>query len=365
MRQLNGQDSTFIFMEQPGTPLHLTSVYIYDPSTAPGGKITHKQLLKHIGSRINTSSVFTQKLKKVPGDLDYPYWVDDSSLNLEFHVRHIALPSPHDWRQLCILIARLHSRGLHMSGPPWEMYIIEGLDNIEGVPPGSFAVLSKYHHAAIDGASGIEIISGLHDLSADAKRREIPVARTKAEPGNIEMLWNAGVNNLRAPFHLAKVIGASRPQLSSLLNFRNKSEVKKPPKLKVPKTRFNDKVSPHRAFTGLMCKLDDFKEIRKAVEGATINDVVLAVCAGALRLYLEDKGEIPNESLVSMVPINTRNEKDVDASGNVVSAMFVAIQTQIEDPLQRLELIQQVTAGEKTLQKAVSARQMTDIMNLP
>lgn len=361
MRQLNGQDSTFVFMEKPGAPLHLTSIYVYDPSTAPGGKITHKQLLDHIQARIHTSSVFTQKLKKVPGDLDYPYWVDDDSFDLEFHVRHIALPSPHDWRQLCILVARLHSRGLDMSRPPWEMYIIEGLDNVAEVPPGSFAILSKYHHAAIDGVSGIEIVSGLHDVSADAKPRKISIPAFEDEPSNAQMLWKAGINNLRAPFHLAKVLSTSRPKLSSLLKFKDNSDAKKPAKLEVPKTRFNDKVSPHRVFTGQAFDFDDLKQIRKAVAGATINDVVLAMCSGALRHYLADKGEIPDQSLVSMAPINTRTEQDENASGNVVSAMFIAIQTQIEDPLQRLQLIQQVTAAEKTLDKAVSARRMTDI----
>ena len=361
MRQLNGQDSTFVFMEKPGAPLHLTTLYVYDQSTAPGGKITHKQILEHIRSRVHTSSVFTQKVKRVPGDLDYPYWVDDDSFDLEFHVRHIALPSPQDWRQLCILIARLHSRSLDMSRPPWEMYIIEGLDNVPGVPAGSFAVLSKYHHAAIDGASGIEIVNGLHDLTANAKAHTVPPARIEAEPGIVEMLYKAGINNIRVPFRLTKVLLASRPKLSSLLKFDTNSSAENPPKRDVPKTYLNDKVSPHRAFTGQMYKLNDFKKIRKAVEGATINDVVLAVCSGALRHYLYEKGELPEESLVSMAPINTRNDQDRSASGNVVSAMFVAIQTQIEDPLQRLQLIQQVTAAEKTLEKAVSARNMTDI----
>lgn len=361
MRQLTGQDSTFIYMENPGTPLHLTSIYIYDPSTAPGGKITHKQLLEHIGSRVHTSSIFTQKLKKVPGDLDYPYWVDDDSLDLEFHVRHLALPTPRDWRQFCILTSRLHSRGLDMSRPPWEMYIIEGLDNLPGIPPGSFAILSKYHHAAIDGASGTEIVSGLHDLTADAESRNIPQARLEAAPSNIEMLLKAGINNVRVPFQLAKVLGVSRPKLPSVLKWKGKAEVEKPPKLHIPKTRFNDKVSPHRVFTGHMFKLDVLKKIRTAVEGATINDVILAICAGALRHYLNDKGEIPDESLVAMVPINTRNDQDKNIRGNVVSAMFVAIHTQVEDPLKRLQLIQQTTAAEKTLEKAVSARKMTDI----
>ena len=160
MRQLSGQDAAFLYMENQGAHLHVGGLQFYDPSTAPGGKVSHKDILQHIESRLDTSQVFRQKLLSVPLSLDFPYWVDDDRFDLEFHVRHIGLPSPRDWRQLCILVARLHSRPIDMSRPPWEMYIIEGLDNIDWLPGGSYAIFSKYHHAAIDGASGQAITAG-------------------------------------------------------------------------------------------------------------------------------------------------------------------------------------------------------------
>jgi WS/DGAT/MGAT family acyltransferase len=362
MRQLSGQDATFVFMEDPAAPLHLSALYIYDPATAPGGKVTHKQLLAHIKSRMHTSRVFSQKLHKVPMDLDFPYWVDDPDFDLEFHVRHIALPSPRDWRQLCILVSRLHSRGLDMSRPAWEMYIIEGLDNVEGVPRGSFAVLSKYHHAAIDGASGVEIVSGLHDLSARPVKKKPPGAQAvEATPSSVSLMKRAAINNVRLPWRLASVLAASRPKLNWLPRRKGPGQEVIPPRLPVPKTRFNYPVTPHRVFTGRMLQLTDFRPIRNAVEGATVNDVILAICAGALRLYLQDKEELPQGSLVAAVPINTRTEADQDVAGNVVSMMLAAIQTQLEDPVERLQAIRNITAAEKTLDKAVSARQMTDI----
>ena len=140
---------------------------IYDPSTAPGGKVTFKGILANFQERIHLARTFRQKMVPVPMNLDHPYWVEDRDFDLEFHVRHIALPKPGDWRQLCILAARLHSRMLDLSRPLWETYVIEGLDNVEGVPRGSFALLQKTHHAAIDGMSGMEMTSAIHDLTPD------------------------------------------------------------------------------------------------------------------------------------------------------------------------------------------------------
>ena len=154
MRQLTAQDAAFLYLESQGAHLHLTALYIYDQSTAPGGLVRHKDILRHVESRLHTSPIFRQKLVSLPLSVDYPYWVDDDQFDLEFHIRHIALPEPRDWRQLCILVARIHSRRLDLSRPPWEMYVVEGLDNIKGIPRGAFAIIAKYHHAAIDGATG-------------------------------------------------------------------------------------------------------------------------------------------------------------------------------------------------------------------
>ena len=168
MQQLSGQDASFIYSERPHAPTHITSISIYDPSTAPGGPVTFKGILGHLEARLHLARAFRQKLVRVPADLDHPYWVEDADFDLEYHVRHIALPKPGDWRQFCIQAARLHARPLDLSQPLWEMYVIEGLDNVEGVPPGSFAFVLKIHHAAVDGKSGIEMITAIH--YADARR---------------------------------------------------------------------------------------------------------------------------------------------------------------------------------------------------
>ena len=195
MQQLSGMDASFVYFETPARPMHVAGLSIYDPSTAPGGKVTFKGILANFQERIHLARTFRQKMVPVPMNLDHPYWVEDRDFDLEFHVRHIALPKPGDWRQLCILAARLHSRMLDLSRPLWETYVIEGLDNVEGVPRGSFALLQKTHHAAIDGMSGMEMTSAIHDLTPTAEptghhrhlaRRGRPEPVDAARPGHGE-----------------------------------------------------------------------------------------------------------------------------------------------------------------------------------
>jgi diacylglycerol O-acyltransferase / wax synthase len=151
MQQLSGMDASFVYLETAAAPMHVASVAIYDPSTAPGGRVTFKGILATVEARLQLARAFRQRMVRVPLDLDHPYWIEDGDFDLEFHVRHIALPKPGDWRQLMIQVARLDSRHLDLSRPLWEMYVIEGLDNVENLPPGSFAVMQKTHHAAVDG----------------------------------------------------------------------------------------------------------------------------------------------------------------------------------------------------------------------
>ena len=141
MRQLSGSDAFFLYSDKPGQHQHISTIYLYEPSTAPGGKVDFLTILEHVRDRIGTSRIFRQRLVDVPLNLDYPYWIHDKNFDLEFHVRHIALPHPGDWRQFCILASRLHARPVDLKRPVWEMYVIEGLDNVAWLPKGSFAVL--------------------------------------------------------------------------------------------------------------------------------------------------------------------------------------------------------------------------------
>lgn len=205
MQQLTGLDASFLYLETANAPMHIGGVGIYDPSAAPGGAVGFKQILANTMQRANRVPAMTNVLVEVPLMLDHPYWKSAGPIDPEFHVRHIALPKPGDWRQLCIQVARLHARPLDRARPLWEMYIIEGLDNIEGYPPGCFAVVTKMHHAAIDGASGIEIAAAIHDLEPEPQPGRESQARKEKHPTNIELLWRAQINTIKQPLRFLEV----------------------------------------------------------------------------------------------------------------------------------------------------------------
>jgi WS/DGAT/MGAT family acyltransferase len=360
MRQLTAQDAAFLYLESQGAHLHLTALYIYDQSTAPGGLVRHKDILKYVESRLHTSPVFRQKLVSLPLSVDYPYWVDDDQFDLEFHIRHIALPEPRDWRQLCILVARIHSRRLDLSRPPWEMYVVEGLDNIKGIPKGAFAIIAKYHHAAIDGATGTEIVAGLHSTTPEFEADPEPEPwEPESEPSWLGLMARAAVNNIRQPFQLTKAMASVLPGISQSLLKGDLPDISQ--KYEVPDTIFNAPVSAHRVFDGITFKLRELSDVRRAVPGATVNDVILTLCGGALREYLLSKDELPEESLVVMAPINTRTADEADVAGNVLATMTVPVHTDVADPLARLRAVREATASAKETDRAIGARQMTDI----
>ena len=360
MEQLTGMDASFLYFETRNAPTHIGSFAIYDQSTAPGGRVTFTGILSNVEKRLHLARCFRQKLVKAPLDFDHPYWIEDPDFDLEFHVRHIALPHPGDWRQLCIQAARIHARPLDLSRPLWEMYVIEGLDNVEGVPEGGFAVLTKIHHAAIDGVSGAELAGALHDLSPDAEPPE-PTERwvPEREPSFIELAARTAVNNIRSPFRLARVIRRNAPGLANLLRGAPEDEVENSGP--VPRTRFNGTISPHRVVEGRTFSLQDIRDIRKRVPGATVNDVILTVCSGALRRYLDSHGELPEESLVAMAPISVRSDDETGSAGNKISTMSVTLYSDEADPLERLRKMYAGTQKSKATAEAIGARTMTDI----
>jgi diacylglycerol O-acyltransferase / wax synthase len=354
MQQLTGMDASFVYSETPTWPMHVTDLRIYDQSTAPGGKVTFKGILRHIESRIDKVPTFRRKLMQVPLGLDHPYWVPDNDFDLEFHVRHIALPKPGDWRQLCIEASRLHSRHLDLSRPPWEMYIIEGLDNVDGVPPGSFAVLQKTHHAAIDGVASQALQAVIHDLTPDYEEAVLPAQPKESgtPPSNPEMLARAYANLLFAPLRLAQVLGRAAP---SALRAGKWGAMQS-----APRTRFNGVLSPHRVLDWRRFDLSELRRIKATVPGATINDVVITIVGGALRRYLSEKGELPDRSMSSIGPISVRSPDQETGSGNNISMMMFTLGTDVEDPLKRLEVVTASTHKAKEFANAVGARALSD-----
>ena len=361
MQQLSGLDATFLNLETAQAPLHIGALAIYDQTSAPDGAVTFKGILANIESRLHMARCFRQKLATVPLGADHPYWIEDADFDLEFHVRHIALPKPGDWRQLCIQAARIHARALDLSKPLWEMYVIEGLDGVDGLPPGSFAIQTKIHHAAIDGVSGVEMTAAVHDI-APIGNPPPPEKRWKPEPvpTPVEMAFRTLINNVRQPFKFASVLSELAPPAIRTL-WERRGETPGEGDGPLPRTRFNTKVSPHRVFEARTFALDGVKQIRKRVEGATVNDVVLAVCGGALRHYLDAKNELPAATLSAFAPISVRTEGEMGTAGNQVSGMLVQLHSNLADPIERLVRVHETTLESKALTSAIGARSLTDL----
>jgi len=353
-------DASFVYFETPARPMHVAGLSIYDPSTAPAGAVTFKGILASFQERIHLARTFRQKMVAVPLNLDHPYWVEDRDFDLEFHVRHIALPKPGDWRQLCILAARLHARMLDLSRPLWETYVIEGLDNIERVPRGSFALLQKTHHAAIDGMSGMEMTSAIHDLTPIAERpATVDAWQGEDDPSPLTLLGRATVNNVTRPMHFGRVVARTVPGMGRVTNRVRRQQLQVPP-ASAPRTRFNGTVSAHRVVDARRFDLGDVRRMKTAVDGATVNDVVLTIVGGGLRAYLRDKGELPDASLLAMAPISVRSESEKGSQGNQVSSMVVSVASNVADPLERLRAVRESTHQSKELSSAVGARTLTE-----
>ncbi len=363
MKQLGILDSAFVNLEQSNTPQHVGGMGIYDPSTAPGGFVRFKDVIASFERRLGNMPLFRTRLVEVPGGLDRPYWVKDANFDVEFHLRHIALPEPGDWRQLCIQTARLHSRPLDMSRPLWEAYIIEGLDNIPNVPKGSFAVYTKMHHALVDGAGGASFMAALHDLVPNPEGGFEP----ESEPRLVDIVPSMGELLTKATFNSVKntaqlVTGTLKNSAAlgkyALGVMRNEIPT---PDVTAPKTILNKPVGPHRVFDAAEFPLEGFKDIKNAA-GVTVNDVALGVIGGALQRYLEAKGEAPEEgSLAAGLPLNMRTRRGATDENNQVGSVFASLHTDIKDPIERLIAI---CASTKIAKDSGEASPMVDALKL-
>ncbi|MBW2941654.1 WS/DGAT/MGAT family O-acyltransferase [Zhongshania aquimaris] len=337
MKQLGILDTAFINLEHPNTPQHVGGLGIYDPSTAPGGFVRFKGVIANFERRLLKHTIFRSRLLRVPGNVDRPYWVEDANFDVEFHIRHIALPQPGDWRQLCILVARLHARPLDMNRPLWEAYIIEGLDNIPGVPKGGFAIYTKMHHSLVDGAGGSSIMSVIHDLEPDpaAVPQGQQVVNVDVSPGAMYLTASSAVNNVKNSVKmLAGGVGVLRDLGKMAVGMAQKRIPI--PSITSPKTRFNTPVGPYRVFEAAEFPLQDIKFL-KDVANVKINDVVLCIVAGGLRHYLKHHNELPDESLSVSIPLDMRTRRGMTDENNQVGSVFVELHTNVADPLERLK----------------------------
>jgi diacylglycerol O-acyltransferase len=358
MQQLTGLDASFLALETANTTGHVGGLSVLDPAGAPA-KLTLARLTEVMAGRLPLVPVLRRKLRCVPLGLDQPYWVDDPDFDIEYHVREIALPRPGSDAQLTEQVGRLHARPLDRSRPLWEIYLITGLARKRA------AVYTKIHHAAIDGASGAELLTVLLDLAPEG--RDVPAAepfRPGSPPGwpvltaktAARMAWRP-VQTARISNELVKVLPTLAPAVNALvggmlgLNRGDGGVIANRPG-RAPATPFNRPITPHRRFAFRSVDLATVKVVKNAF-GVSVNDVVMAMCAGALRRWLIAHDALPDQPLVAMIPVSVRDPASKGALGNKVSAMLATLPTTVTDPGLRLEIVHSATKIAKAQQAAI------------
>jgi len=358
VQQLTGLDAAFLALETAKTTGHVGGVSVLDPRDAPQ-PLTLTRLTDVMGERLPLVPVLRRRLLNVPLGLDQPYWVDDPDFDIEYHIRELALPRPGSDAQLAEQIARLHARPLDRSRPLWEIYLITGLAKRRA------AVYTKIHHSAIDGASGAELLTVLLDLTPDG--RELPASEPFTPgrpPGPValtalaaaRLAWRP-VQTVQLTNEVIRVMPTLAPALSRFVGGilglnRGDGEVIATTPGRAPATPFNRPVTQHRRVAFRSVDLDAVKAIKNAL-GMSVNDVVMAMCAGALRRWLAGHDALPEQPLVAMIPVSIRDPASKGALGNKVSAMLATLPTNVDDPLKRLEIVHAATTLAKSQQAAI------------
>jgi diacylglycerol O-acyltransferase len=374
VRQLTSVDAQFLALEGPRQYGHVGSLMLLDPSTAPGGKLTLDAFQGLIEQRLSLVPPLRWRLVEVPFGLDYGYWLDDPDFDLDFHVRELALPAPGTDAMLAEQVARIVSRPLDRARPLWEIYLLHCVHGDQ------VAVLTKIHHALIDGLSGAEILGALLDLSPEVRQVDPPTTNTAdAVPGRAEMLGRGLLGLARHPLRVARSLPGTLPHLeevralaavpgvralgraASLVRrgIRGTEQARGFGGLEAPRTPFSRPLSAHRRFGFGSVSLDEVKAVKNA-HGVTVNDVVVSLCAGALRRWLVAHDALPETPLLAQIPISVRTPEQFGTYGNQIMLMTVPLYTTEADPLIRLRVTHDALAEMKETQQAMPAALMAD-----
>jgi WS/DGAT/MGAT family acyltransferase len=340
MEPLSGLDAFFLYLETDEMHMHVAMTAVLDPSEMPGG-YSFDRMRDHIASRVHLVKPFTKRLVNVPLQLHHPYWVDDPKFNIINHVRHVALPGPGGPHELGQMTGDIASTQLDRRRPLWELWIIEGLHD------GNIALVAKIHHSAIDGVSGAELLTSFFDLEREPAPIEPPPVREPAPaPSELEILRSAASAKLRSGLQFGPLATRTAKAIGTIRRNRREGLATGGTPLTAPRTHFNGAITSQRNVAFAHVGLDALKKVKDAF-GCTVNDVILATCAGSLRRYLDDRGELPAEALVAVCPVSVRSENEQGEQNNKLSAMFTSLRTDIDDPAERLRAVSEMTKGAK------------------
>jgi diacylglycerol O-acyltransferase / wax synthase len=373
MRQLTSLDAQFLALETPRQSGHVGALAILDDSERPGGKLEIDDICQLMAERLPLLPPLHWRLTEVPLGLDYPYWIEDPDFDMDFHVRELALPPPGTDAKLAEQVARIIARPLDRSRPLWELYLIHGLEG------GGVGMLTKVHHALIDGLSGAEIMAVLFDLAPEGRELEDrKPPRTEREPSDFEMLARGLAGIPRYPVRMLRSMPRTLPNLTDTpfgtlpgtgVVSRVAGRVQRAvggdgsrpgrQELRAPKTSFNRRISAHRRFAFGQLSLDEVKAVKNE-HGFTVNDVVVTIATGAVRRWLIEHGELPSDPLVAQIPVSVRTSEQAGTYGNRIMLMSAPISTNLPDPIVRLRKTHEALAVMKERHRALPAELLQD-----
>jgi diacylglycerol O-acyltransferase len=350
MDRLSSIDASFLTNESSASHMHVGAVLIFE-----GPPPTYEDFLEHVSSRLEVVPRYRQKLTFPPLRSGRPIWIDDPNFNLEYHVRHTALPKPGGEEQLQRLVSRLFSQQLDRSKPLWELWLVQGLERKR------FALINKTHHALVDGVAGIDITTVLLDLKPVPEPAHPDEDWTpRPEPSGVELLAKGVRDVAGAPLGLGRRIAnaiqhpepAARNAAHALEGLGEFAWALANPAPQVP---LNVEVGPHRRYAWVRSDLETFKRIKNAL-GGTVNDVVLTVVAGALRSWLQKRGvRTEGLELRAQVPVSIRAEDERGRLGNRIAAMRAPLPVYVADPVRRLGIVREAMDGLKASKQALGA----------
>ena len=360
MRPLSALDATFIYLESEHSPMAIGAVYIIDAADTPED-FSYESWYSLVKSRLKLSEVFRQRLVEVPLDLSFPYWVRDPGFDLDKHLPTVHLPAPGGMSELMQKAAEIWGQVLDRERPLWDITLVTGIDGISEISKGSFALITRVHHAAVDGKASTEMMTALMDMTTTI--RDVGADNWQAEvlPSSLGIIARSWSKAGQKALELAGFTGKAAVDAVNLRTDKRLKKIDPPPRiLSAPATIFNQPIASERTYWGKNFDFERIRAIRKAVPGVTINDVVLAICAGGLRSYMQARDVLPDKPLVAMAPISVRGEEE--GTGNQVSAMLVSLATDIDDPLDRLIAIRTNTQSSKVHASALPANKITEFL---
>ena len=353
MERLTGLDAGFLYMETPTQHMHTLKIAILDPSTVPGG-YRFPRVKEVLAERLHLLPPFRRRLVEVPLNLHHPVWIEDPDFDLDYHVRRIAVPAPGGQEELDELISQIASHQLDRRRPLWEVWVVEGLEH------GHIGFVAKIHHCMADGVKAAEMLVNVFDAGPEAAAPAPPARPWKpdAVPSGPQLLGQAIVAMVRALAGIPALLARTLRGFGAAARRRRSGAVSPPLPFSAPNTTFNTALTPHRWYVSTSLSLDEVKAVKSAL-GATVNDVVLAACAGALRRYLEARRELPDRPLIAGVPVSTRTEEK-GRLANSVSNLFASVPVQLDDPVARVAAIHDVMKGAKEQLNLLGAEMLAD-----